>query len=131
MREPAETRFWRKVHKTKDSVNGCWLWRGHASKGYGLFAEDGLKARKRVHRFSWELHFGEIPTGMLVCHKCDVPRCVRPDHLFLGTHKDNHDDMVRKGRRHRGPRRRNYAAQQRTPVSPLVIRWHDLKKEQR
>jgi hypothetical protein len=49
-------------------------------------------------RFSWLIHRGEIPPGMFVCHHCDTPRCINPDHLFLGTPKDNFDDAVRKGR---------------------------------
>jgi len=59
------------------------------------FGRDGTRT---THRVSWELAFGEIPPGMLVCHHCDNPPCVRPDHLFLGTNHDNVKDSVAKGR---------------------------------
>jgi hypothetical protein len=127
MRQSAEVRFWNKVHKTAT----CWLWRGHKNKGYGLFAEDGLKARKRVHRFSWELHNGAIPGGLLVCHKCDVRCCVRPDHLFLGTHQDNYDDMVSKGRQRTRQRETEERIQTAGIDGTEVIRWHSLKLEAR
>lgn len=82
-------KFWEKVDKSGD----CWNWLGHIDKcGYGKFWN------YLAHRFSWVDSFGEIPDGMYVCHKCDNPRCVNPDHLFLGTQKDNMDDMVKKGR---------------------------------
>lgn len=73
--------------------SGCWLWMGviHAS-GYGHY--NGKKA----HRLSWELHNGSIPDGMCICHKCDVPSCVNPNHLFLGTQGDNVRDAWTKGR---------------------------------
>ena len=99
----AVERFWEKVNKT----DKCWLWTGgKASDGYGSFNYDG---GQRAHRFSWELHFGKIPSGLLVLHHCDTPGCVRPDHLFLGTQADNAKDMWRKGRgiicRHGGARK--------------------------
>jgi hypothetical protein len=77
---------------------GCWLWPGHANvKGYGVSTlPGGLKWL--AHRRSWEAKNGPIPDGMFVLHKCDVPLCVNPDHLFLGTKKDNNRDMARKRR---------------------------------
>jgi len=83
--------------------SGCWLWiRALDISGYGSIPV-GHTSRKngneRANRFSWKLHKGEIPKGMLVLHRCDVPSCVNPDHLFLGTSKDNYDDMVAKGRK--------------------------------
>jgi len=78
--------------------NGCWLHNCASSDkdGYVLFSVNGKF--RRAHRFFWEMHNGEIPKGMFVCHRCDTPRCCNPEHLFLGTHQDNVDDMVRKGR---------------------------------
>lgn len=77
--------------------NGCWEWTLSRAQGYGKFMN---KQRKRVmaHRESYKAFIGEIPKGLLVCHSCDNRLCINPDHLFLGTYKDNMDDMVKKGR---------------------------------
>lgn len=86
--------FWEKVEKTKN----CWIRHGAISGGgYNVLSWD--KKLKYAHRVSWMIHFGKIPKGKFVCHKCDVPNCVRPDHLFLGTQQDNLRDMIKKGRR--------------------------------
>ncbi len=93
-----EERFWSRVDRGDD----CWLWRaGLRGDGYGAF---GLGRGKQVsaHRYSYELHNGQIPDGMVVMHSCDVPTCVNPDHLRLGTQADNQADSVRKGRRYPG-----------------------------
>lgn len=79
--------------------SGCWLWIGVTFRG-GPYATN-IRPRigdRLAHRVAWELHCGPIPDGLQVLHKCDVPLCVNPDHLFLGTHQDNMDDKVRKGR---------------------------------
>lgn len=91
-----EERFWQKVNKTE----ACWLWTASTHEfGYGVIGCPDRPGRTlRAHRVSWEWAHGEIPKGLLVLHKCDVPACVNPDHLFLGTHKDNSDDKVSKGR---------------------------------
>lgn|SRR5262245_43813701 len=98
---PLVNRFWAKVIKG----DGCWLWTGTIiNTGYGQIRESrsGTERSFSTHRLSWELHFGPIPDGMQVLHRCDVRACVRPDHLFLGTVRDNHADKVRKGRQTRG-----------------------------
>lgn len=102
IRKTLEERFWEKVNKTE----GCWLWTANTTKDrkgnkrYGLIGA-GRRGEGMLyaHRVSWELHFGEVPEGMLVLHTCDTPPCVNPSHLFLGTQTVNMQDMIAKGRR--------------------------------
>ena len=93
-----EDRFWDNVRKTRTRWN--WIAGKPYSEGgraYGALRVGGRKIP--AHRFSYELHKGPIPAGLLICHHCDNSRCVRPDHLFAGTQKDNVQDCKRKGRR--------------------------------
>jgi hypothetical protein len=77
--------------------SGCLLWIGAVTRGgHGVVGVS--KGTKLAHRASWELHRGPIPAGMMICHKCDVPSCINPEHLFIGTAADNMADMMRKGR---------------------------------
>src|SRR5262245_18499994 len=82
--------------------SGYWLWTGgYDAKGYGKFKCKGRTLR--AHRFSWTVYRGEIPPGTCVLHKCDVPCCVNPDHLFLGDNAANAADRVYKKRAASGP----------------------------
>jgi hypothetical protein len=90
-----EERFWPNVNKTET----CWIWTACKNKlGYGFINEGGRGSGIAAYRKSWEIHYGEIPDGLHVLHKCDNPSCVNPEHLFLGTHLDNMRDMWTKGR---------------------------------
>lgn len=81
-----------------DTNGGCWLYSMSIAKSGYADANYRGKSRTRAHRIAWEIWRGPIPTGLLVCHRCDVRNCVNPDHLFLGTHQDNNDDKFSKGR---------------------------------
>ena len=90
--------FWEKVDKTSD----CWFWTCYLNRvgGYGVFNMNNKSYF--AHRLSYTIHYGKIPEGKNVCHKCDNPSCVNPEHLFLGNQKENCSDSIIKGRNSRG-----------------------------
>lgn len=92
---PLSTRIMSGIDKKDD----CWIWRGYKGKqGYGVM---GISRKSTLaHRASYSAFVGDIPQGMHVLHKCDMPSCVNPEHLFLGTNSDNVADKVSKGRTH-------------------------------
>lgn len=100
-RTPIADRLWSRVKKT----DTCWLFMGSRNaKGYGQIATERKHRPILTHRLAWQLANGPIPDGLEVCHHCDTPSCCRVDHLFLGTHKENMEDCLKKGRVARGER---------------------------
>lgn len=102
---PSSKRAWRKYetlwervvrHGWTVSPDSCWVWTSSKRGKYGKVRSNG--ADKTVHRVSWEHHYGPIPAGLFVCHKCDNPPCLNPEHLFLGDSAANARDMALKGR---------------------------------
>jgi hypothetical protein len=95
-----DANWWSKV--AKRGADQCWPWTaGRDKNGYGRFAIFlGYKRQRhvRAHRFGYELLFGPIPEGQVVCHSCDNPPCCNPAHWFLGTPRENNDDKIAKGR---------------------------------
>lgn len=125
----AEKRFHKKY---KINEHGCWIWIGGTrpnNKGvhYPRHWNDEKKSIG-AHRFSYELINGKIPNKMYVCHKCDVPLCVNPDHLFIGTHKENMNDMVKKGRSYTGAGENKKGVAKLTNAQALEIRKSKLSQ---
>lgn len=114
--------YWKNVVKGVGE-DDCWSWSGHSHKGYGRVCID--YKYKQAHRVSWELHFGPIPEGMLVCHKCDNPPCTNPKHLFIGSHLDNNDDKISKGRSAPQHGENNPSAKAN---AALIIKIFEMKK---
>ena len=119
---PSWDRFWSKV----DTSGDCWEWTGRmtAADGYGGIKVLGEQA---AHRVSWVIHHGPVPDGLWVLHHCDNRKCVRPDHLYLGTVQDNNRDAVTRGRMRRGPvKTKDIPVMAPMPVRPArytVNRW--------
>ncbi len=115
-----EKRFWQRV--TKGS--SCWLWSGAQSREYGQIRAYGRKMG--AHIFAYELLKGPVPNGKCVCHSCDTPLCVNPDHLWLGTNADNQADKRQKGRSARGEMQRHTG--KLTADQVLAIRASDTPR---
>lgn len=100
--------------------SGCRIWMGAVNEhGYGTLTAFGK--RYKAHRAAWILHHGETPNGH-VLHRCDVPSCVNPNHLFIGTHADNMRDMAQKGRCRGGSRGEDQGSAKLTEASVKEIR---------
>lgn len=110
---------------TLNESNGCWEWTGATGgKGYGFLKRPGERRQVYAHRLSYEIHCGQIPEGQQVCHTCDNMKCVKPTHLFLGTQKDNLQDMKSKDRHLYGERNKKAKL-----TRDKVIRIHALWAE--
>lgn len=121
IRGDVATRFWARVIKGPS----CWLFDGATDRaGYGRMNLCNGKFTS-AHRVSYEIVFGAVPAGFEVCHRCDNPRCVRPDHLFLGSHEDNMRDMARKGRANNQFMQRTECAKGH-PYTPDNTEWTPL-----
>lgn len=103
-RPTLEERFWRQVDKNgpipphAPELGPCWIWTGQLNRyGYGDF-HPRHNFKKLAHRYAWSLVNGPIPEGLILCHHCDTPACARPDHCWPGTHKENRQDSIQKGR---------------------------------
>ncbi len=101
----SEGLYQRMLKKIQKSESGCWLWAGATTNGYGTQALPGYGPNRRAHVLMYEHHFGPVSEGMVVCHKCNVKLCVRPDHLYAGTQGQNvqqaaADGLLPKGSNH-------------------------------
>lgn len=120
MQKPAKQRL---VEHTTMNGAGCLIWDGPiGTGGYGsmIFRCDGVKKYLRAHRVAYEAYRGPIPDGQIVMHTCDIPACVNPNHLRLGTHADNMADKVAKGR-HRNPARDSNGATKLNQAAVVVV----------
>jgi hypothetical protein len=121
---PIKDRLLRKI--VINEYTDCWEWQGGKNNvGYGLIRDE--HGMRTTHRVSYELYKGNIPKNLCVLHSCDNPKCVNPEHLRLGTRKDNTQDMISKGRT-------NYIGMHKpmtcvhcgfTTTPPMIARWHD------
>ena len=124
--KPPEQLYWSHVIKGED-VNDCWDWNLKGRDAFGYAIVQGIFNNQRyhlgAHRFSWKLHFGIIPDGLCVLHKCDNPSCTNPEHLFLGTRDENMKDAARKGRMRNGREQMTHCSRGH-PLSGVNLRMN-------
>lgn len=112
-----------------ETESGCWIWKGSKDAcGYGLIFITNPKKLWRAHRYVWTQLRGDIPNRMLLCHRCDTPACVNPDHLFLGTQADNMRDMAIKGRADRTKKQKGERHSQAKLTEADVLRIRSDKR---
>lgn len=122
----APQRFWARTDRSGE----CWLWTGSTrAYRYGSVRWGPQWRVEAAHRVAWELTYGTIPKELEVCHRCDVPLCIRPDHLFLGTQADNMQDCVQKGRRDTMPRGERHHKAKLTATDVRSIRSRHAEGE--
>jgi hypothetical protein len=120
--------------------NGCWLWCGTSKNKNGKFnygrltvgsRTDGKRKNVSAHRYSYSVFTADIPDGLNVCHTCDVPRCVNPAHLFLGTRQDNVDDRQKKGRNNptRGEQQYNSVLTDSQVLTIRIMHLNGIKRK--
>lgn len=122
--------FWNHADQS-GGPTACWPWLGGKTGEYGICRLNGAKVPERTHRVSWKIANGQpIPEGMQVCHRCDNPPCVNPDHLFLGTNLENAADCAAKGRNVM-QRRRKLFCKHNHPLVGENILWRIAKRKDR
>jgi hypothetical protein len=126
-----EERFFQKVDKTES----CWIWKGALSgRGYGSFSFN--QKTMPAHRYSFLIHKGPVPDGGVICHSCDTPSCVNPEHLWAGTHSENTQDMFKKDRQGSSNRkkthcRRGHSFEEFEPAVYIKKQGRQIGKEYR
>jgi hypothetical protein len=116
-------RFEEKFHVTP----GCWIWIASTRNGYGRFRIGSIKVT--ASRYSYEIYVGTIPEDFDVLHRCDNPSCVNPDHLFVGTHDENMQDMINKGRHTQNKRRGEGNAKAKLTEQQVIAIRQDTRSQ--